>query len=245
MATPSINAVPLPVTLPFRVMFAPCAHNSPEFSTLLLMTSPPLVASSSAGIDNSVPPGIGIDIDIEHVCASGDDRALVDEDHYPLHLHSCPALATEPFIPSMVMVFANPPCQNKWNTVIHAQRARGFRSDSDDLQIEARLQPNDIDQVRVGQKAFIRFSAFDQRVTPQLVGLVSYVSADVSHDQQTNAAYFTARMTLPEDERRRLAGLQLVSGMPAEAFMQTGSRTMMSYLLKPITDQMQRAFVEQ
>jgi HlyD family secretion protein len=116
--------------------------------------------------------------------------------------------------------------------------------DSDDLQIEARLQPNDIDQVRVGQKALVRFSAFNQRVTPQLVGLVSYVSADVSHDQQTNATYFTVRMTLPEDERRRLAGLQLVSGMPAEVFMQTGSRTMLSYLLKPITDQFNRAFVE-
>jgi HlyD family secretion protein len=116
--------------------------------------------------------------------------------------------------------------------------------DSDDLQIEARLQPNDIDQVQVGQKALIRFSAFNQRVTPQIVGLVSYVSADVSHDQQTNASYFTVRMTLPDDERRRLAGLQLVSGMPAEVFMQTGSRTMMSYLLKPITDQFNRAFVE-
>jgi len=116
--------------------------------------------------------------------------------------------------------------------------------DSDDLQIEARLQPNDIDQVQVGQKALIRFSAFNQRVTPQLVGLVSYVSADVSHDQQSNAAYFTVRMTLPDEERRRLAGLQLVSGMPAEVFMQTGSRTMMSYLLKPLTDQFNRAFVE-
>jgi HlyD family secretion protein len=116
--------------------------------------------------------------------------------------------------------------------------------DLDDLQIEARLQPNDIDQVRMGQKAFIRFSAFNQRVTPQLNGQVSYVSADTSHDQQTNASYFTVRVTLPEEERRRLAGLQLVSGMPAEVFMQTGSRTMMSYLLKPITDQLQRAFVE-
>ena len=116
--------------------------------------------------------------------------------------------------------------------------------DSDDLQTEARLQPNDIDQVQVGQKALIRFSAFNQRVTPQLVGLVSYVSADVSHDQQSNAAYFTVRMTLPDEERRRLAGLQLVSGMPAEVFMQTGSRTMMSYLLKPLTDQFNRAFVE-
>jgi HlyD family secretion protein len=119
--------------------------------------------------------------------------------------------------------------------------------DSDDLQVEARLQPNDIDQVRVGQKALIRFSAFNQRTTPQIVGLVSFVSADVSHDQTASAAnvsFFTVRMTLPEEELRRLAGLQLVSGMPAEVFMQTGSRTMMSYLLKPLTDQMRRAFVE-
>ena len=116
--------------------------------------------------------------------------------------------------------------------------------DSDDLQIEARMQPNDIDQVRTGQKAFVRFSAFNQRVTPQLAGMVSYVSADTSHDQQSNASYFTVRVTLPEDEHRRLAGLQLVSGMPAEVFMQTGSRTMLSYLLKPIADQLQRAFVE-
>jgi HlyD family secretion protein len=116
--------------------------------------------------------------------------------------------------------------------------------DADDLQIEARLQPNDIDQVRTGQQAYVRFSAFNQRVTPQLAGQVAYVSADTSHDQQTNAPYFTVRIMLPEDERRRLAGLQLVSGMPAEVFMQTGSRTMMSYLLKPIVDQLQRAFVE-
>ena len=116
--------------------------------------------------------------------------------------------------------------------------------DLDDLQIEARLQPNDIDQVRMGQKAFVRFSAFNQRVTPQLNGIVSYVSADTSKDQQSNASYFTVRVKLPDEERRRIAGLQLVSGMPAEVFMQTGSRTMMSYLLKPITDQLQRAFVE-
>jgi len=116
--------------------------------------------------------------------------------------------------------------------------------DSDDLQIEARMQPNDIDQVRTGQQAYVRFSAFNQRTTPQLTGQVSYVSPDTSRDQQTNAPYFTVRIMLPEDERRRLVGLQLVSGMPAEVFMQTGSRTMMSYLLKPIADQLQRAFVE-
>ena len=116
--------------------------------------------------------------------------------------------------------------------------------DSDDLQIEARLQPNDIDQVRKGQQAFVRFSAFNQRVTPQLIGQVSYVSPDTTRDQQTGTSYFTVRIMLPEEERRRLAGLQLVSGMPAEVFMQTGSRTMLSYLFKPILDQFQRAFVE-
>ncbi len=116
--------------------------------------------------------------------------------------------------------------------------------DVDDLLIEARLQPNDIDQVRKGQKAFIRFPAFNQRVTPQLIGLVNYISADTSRDQQSSAPYFTVRVSIPDDERRRLGDLQLLSGMPAEVFMQTGSRTMMSYLFKPITDQLQRAFVE-
>jgi HlyD family secretion protein len=117
--------------------------------------------------------------------------------------------------------------------------------DTDDLQVEARLQPQEIDHVHAGQKAFVRFSAFNQRTTPQLTGDVSYVSADTAQDQQTHAPYFTVRITLPEDERRRLAGQQLVPGMPAEVFMQTGSRTMMSYLFKPIADQMRRAFVEQ
>ncbi|HLZ00547.1 MAG TPA: HlyD family type I secretion periplasmic adaptor subunit [Bradyrhizobium sp.] len=116
--------------------------------------------------------------------------------------------------------------------------------DSDDLQVEARLPPQDIDHVHAGQKAFVRFSAFNQRTTPQLTGTVSYVSADTSHDQQTNTSFFTVRVTLPEDERRRLAGQQLVPGMPAEVFMQTGSRTMASYVFKPIAEQMRRAFVE-
>ena len=117
--------------------------------------------------------------------------------------------------------------------------------DTDDLLIEARLQPKDIDQVRSGQTAFVRFSAFNQRTTPQLAGTVSFVSADTSRDQQTNAPYFTVQVVLPDEERRRIGGQQLVPGMPAEIFMQTGSRTMLSYLLKPITEQMHRAFVEQ
>jgi HlyD family secretion protein len=116
--------------------------------------------------------------------------------------------------------------------------------DTDELQVEARLPPNEIDHVQTGQKGMVRFSAFNQRTTPQLEGLVSYVSADLAHDRQTNAAFYTVRVTLPGDQRRRLGGLQLVAGMPAEVFLQTGTRTMMSYLLKPISDQLERTFNE-
>jgi HlyD family secretion protein len=116
--------------------------------------------------------------------------------------------------------------------------------ESDDLQIEARLPPNDIDQVHRGQDALVRFSAFNQRTTPQLNGTVSLVSADSSHDAQSNASYYTVRVTLPHNELDRLGGRPLVAGMPSEVFLQTGSRTMMSYMLKPITDQFQRMFRE-
>jgi membrane fusion protein, type I secretion system len=116
--------------------------------------------------------------------------------------------------------------------------------ESDELQIEAKLPPQDVDHVHPGQRTYVRFSAFNQRTTPQLEGVVSYVSADLSHDRQgnTNAGYYTVRVSLPASERRRLGNLQLVSGMPVEVFLQTGSRTMMSYLLKPITDQLSRTF---
>ena len=116
--------------------------------------------------------------------------------------------------------------------------------ESDELQIEAKLPPQDIDHVHPGQRTYVRFSAFNQRTTPQLDGVVSYVSADLNHDRQANAnaAFYTVRVTLPPSERRRLGNLQLVSGMPVEVFLQTGSRTMMSYLLKPITDQVLRTF---
>jgi HlyD family secretion protein len=116
--------------------------------------------------------------------------------------------------------------------------------DADELLVEARLPPKDIDQVKVGQTTLVRFSAFDQRTTPQLSGVVSYVAADLSREQQNETPYYTVRATLPEEEHRRLAGLRLVSGMPAEIFVQAGSRTMLSYLLKPITDQLRRAFNE-
>jgi membrane fusion protein, type I secretion system len=121
--------------------------------------------------------------------------------------------------------------------------------DSDNLEVEAHVQPKDIDHVRKGQEAFVRFSAFNQRTTPQVSGQVIFVSADITQDKtlpaSANAAFYTVRINLSEDERRRLGDVQLIPGMQAEVFMQTGKRTMLSYLFKPITDQLGRAFTEE
>lgn len=116
--------------------------------------------------------------------------------------------------------------------------------ESDELQIDARLPSNEIDQVHKGQNTLVRFSAFNQRTTPELRGIVSQVSADITRDPQSNANYYTVRVSLPGGEFARLGELQLIAGMPAEVFIQTGSRTMMSYLFKPISDQLHRMFRE-
>jgi len=116
--------------------------------------------------------------------------------------------------------------------------------DADALEIEGHLPPNEIDQVAVNQRAYLRFSTLDRPTMAQVAGTVTYVSADLSHDEQSNANFYTVKIGLPSGERHRLDGMTLVSGMPVEIFLQTGSRTMLRYLLKPITDQFHRMFNE-
>ena len=112
------------------------------------------------------------------------------------------------------------------------------------LSIETKVQPQDIDQLRLGQPAVVRFTAFNQRTTPELNGTLSRISADVSEDQKSGTRYYTIRIAIPDSEIVRLAGLKLVPGMPVEAFIQTTPRTMISYLVRPIHDQVIRAFRE-
>jgi HlyD family secretion protein len=116
--------------------------------------------------------------------------------------------------------------------------------ESDALDVEAKIQPQDIDQIRIGQSATLRFSAFNQRTTPELNAEVSRISADVSEDQKTGARYYTVRLSVPQVEIERLGDLRIVPGMPVEAFIQTSARTVMSYLVKPLHDQFNRAFRE-
>ena len=113
---------------------------------------------------------------------------------------------------------------------------------TDELTVESKLNPQDIDQVRIGQNAVLRFSSFNQRTTPELNGEVTRVSGDLTTDQRTGASYYTVRISLSEQELARLGGLRLIPGMPVEAFIQTGDRTVLSYLTKPFTDQASRAF---
>jgi len=115
---------------------------------------------------------------------------------------------------------------------------------SDDLQVEAKVNPQDIDKLQVGQKTLLRLSAFNQRTTPELNGVVSRVSPDVTTEQRTGQSYYTIRVTMPSEEIARLGEAKLIPGMPVEAFVQTGDRTMMSYLMKPLHDQLMRAFRE-
>jgi len=115
---------------------------------------------------------------------------------------------------------------------------------ADSLVVETRIAPQDIDQVHPGQRVSLRFSAFSQRTTPEIFGTVSRVSADLTREQQTNTSYYTVRVSIPEDELNKLEGKALIPGMPVEAFIQTGSRTALSYLVKPFEDQVARAFRE-
>jgi HlyD family secretion protein len=116
---------------------------------------------------------------------------------------------------------------------------------ADDLSVEAKVDPKDIDKLQIGQKTLMRFSAFNQRTTPELNGNVTRVSADVTTDQRTGQSYYTIRVSLPPAEVARLGdNNKLIPGMPVEAFVQTGDRTMLSYLVKPLHDQLMRSFRE-
>ncbi|RTE90282.1 MULTISPECIES: HlyD family type I secretion periplasmic adaptor subunit [Bradyrhizobium] len=115
---------------------------------------------------------------------------------------------------------------------------------ADDLQVEAKVNPVDIDKLQIGQKTLLRLSAFNQRTTPELNGLVSRVSPDVTTDQRTGQSYYTIRVSMPAEEIARLGDVKMIPGMPVEAFVQTGDRTMLSYLMKPLHDQLMRAFRE-
>jgi HlyD family secretion protein len=114
--------------------------------------------------------------------------------------------------------------------------------DGDSLIVEAKIPPQEIDQVHMGQRAVLRFTAFNQRTTPELNGEVARIGADVSQDEKKNESYYAVRLRVSDGELVRLGGLKPVAGMPVESFIQTTPRTVLSYLVKPMHDQIAKAF---
>lgn len=116
--------------------------------------------------------------------------------------------------------------------------------DSDQLVAEVKIQPRDVDQVHPGQEAMLRFLSLEARSTPNVTGRVLTISADVSQDQRSGAAFYTVQIGLPPDEMAKLPAGKLMSGMPVEAFLKTGERVVLSYLTKPLVDQIETAWRE-
>ncbi|MEQ8408691.1 MAG: HlyD family type I secretion periplasmic adaptor subunit [Gammaproteobacteria bacterium] len=114
---------------------------------------------------------------------------------------------------------------------------------SDELIVDARVSPIDIDRVAIGQEATVRFSTFGSSV-PTITGEVLSLSADSFQDEATGMSYYRARVEVTEEGMEELGDLTLLPGMPAEVFIATGSRTLLQYLFKPFSNAIARSFNE-
>ncbi len=117
--------------------------------------------------------------------------------------------------------------------------------EKDRLIVSAKVNPQDIDQISIGQKVVVNFPAFSNSVTPSLDGEVYRIAADLTQEDKTIPPYYEVRIKLKPGEAEKLGTQQLKPGMPAEAYIQTKTRSALSYLIKPFTDQLNRAFREE
>lgn len=116
--------------------------------------------------------------------------------------------------------------------------------EGDDLVLQAQVKPNDIDQVIAGQSAQVRFPGFNARVTPEVFAQVTQVAGDVSRIDANSPPFYAVRLTISAKELKRLGDHKLKPGMMAEAFIQTEARSPLSYLVKPLLDQISHAMRE-
>jgi HlyD family type I secretion membrane fusion protein len=116
---------------------------------------------------------------------------------------------------------------------------------NDQLLIEARVEPQNIDNIFVGLEADVQLTAFKQRTTPLLLGTVNYVSADRLIDSRSGDPYYLARVLVSDKEVKRLGEHKLQPGMPADVMIKTGTRTALQYLIQPFTDSLDKAWREE
>lgn len=113
-----------------------------------------------------------------------------------------------------------------------------------DLIIEAHISPNDIDRIAPGKKADVRFSAFNSATTPVIEGVLEQISADRIVDEKTGQPYYLGKVAITAKGLHDLGLQTLLPGMPAEVLINTGSRTLLSYLLQPASNWMARSLTE-
>lgn len=128
--------------------------------------------------------------------------------------------------------------------VVPGQLLMEIVPDNDALIVEGQVLPTDVDDLRVGQSARVKLSGFQQRTTPELTGMLQYVSADSMLDERSGMTYFIIRVSIAAEELAKLPSEGLIPGMPAEVFVQTGERTALEYLLQPLSDTIDRAWRE-
>jgi HlyD family secretion protein len=116
--------------------------------------------------------------------------------------------------------------------------------DRDALIVAARVRPQDVEQLRLGQKARVTFSGLDRQTTPDVAGTLIFISADLTQDQHTGQSYYRIKVKLDPGQAELVKSLALKPGMPAEVFVETGDRSILSFILKPLFDQMRHAFRE-
>lgn len=116
--------------------------------------------------------------------------------------------------------------------------------DSDRMVVEAKVGVADIDQLHLGQAAMLRFSAFNLQTTPEIAGTLTRIAPERTVDERSGATFYKVRLVVAEGEQRKLGGLKLVPGMPVEAYIRTGDRSLLSYVTKPLRDQLSRSFRE-
>lgn len=113
------------------------------------------------------------------------------------------------------------------------------------LVIAAQIQVTDVDQIHVGQEVVLRFSAFDQRRTPELQGTVTVISADAFRDENSGMSFYRIEVQMNDGEIEKLPeDMTLIPGMPVESFVRTADRSPMDYLIKPVADYFAKAFRE-
>lgn len=115
---------------------------------------------------------------------------------------------------------------------------------SEGVEFELRIDPKTVDQIFVGQKAKVSFPAFDMRTIPEIFGTLSEVPPSTVTDPTTGQSYYRVGLSVPPADLALLGNVDLIPGMPIEAFLATGERSVLSYLTKPLMDQLARAFRE-